>query len=96
MNKKTNGLSLLVVECVANPAPAPVQWFAKRIDLGPDTPFHTYRKEAERLQNEFDADCDPVRVYVCEHGMPRHAAFQLHDRASAPPQVERRPRGRSH
>jgi len=45
------------------------------VRFGKDASVHKYKSEANRLQAEFDADCDPVRVYVYEDGIPMFAAL---------------------
>lgn len=79
---KSNGLSLMIVTCGTRN----YGWTGRIIVLGSDTPFSTYRKEALALQQEFDDDCDPVRVYVCREGVPTYAA-------GMPPKLEDRGQG---
>jgi hypothetical protein len=45
------------------------------LGLGPSATAREYRIAADRWQNEFDADCDPVRVYVVDaNGVATYAA----------------------
>lgn len=43
--------------------------------LGEEAGFMALKREADKLQREFDEDCDPVRVYICEDGIPVYAAL---------------------
>lgn len=42
--------------------------------LGKDATPNMYKLQAAKLQDDFDRDCDPVRVYVYEDNVPVWAA----------------------
>ncbi len=47
----------------------------REFSLGKEVSLVGYITEANDLQREFDEDCDPVRVYVLEDGIPICAAL---------------------
>lgn len=66
------------------------RWTGTVFGLG-DVGFKVYQKHADQLQENFDVDCDPVRVYVCRNGMPDYAALNHKDvRASWLPHHHRK------
>lgn len=45
-----------------------------QVNLGKNSTIHQFKTQANRMQDEFDRDSDPVRVYVFEDDVPVFAA----------------------